>query len=551
MVTSPLRLRSGFFSLQYREPRPAAPYHASRIRALQSAGQEVSQRAFERAEPGLEVPPLVDALFIYRLANLLGARGAHAAICPVELYAGGLERQSEEVQQAADIAFEILDDALVLHAQDPPRQHRVPVGHGVDIRTVVAPDVLEAVGELLSRGEELLEVAEGAGERLAAGIDDARVRQDEVDQADVAEVVRHLVDEVRLIRAVHARVRDVFLAEAQPLRRGEIREQRRVARRGIPVLASAQLLNHARNVRELHRALDLRVRGEDLLDEGRPGARQPDDEDRIRPLAAAARAGGEEFAGAEARLQAETPLHGAEIEAALGFLERVAPLVVAEGFLVFAAVLERLAERETEVVPIDELRGVGGLDLAHARELLVREAVGLQVSEAPVGIAEVRPRRRSGPVRLDRLRLVSLRLECVRNRKVQLRILRGLGEELPIHAERFRVVAEPDARRRIHRAESAAAGIDLQELARFLERGGVLVALAEHHRVVVARDVIARVEGEQALEEEFGIVEHVELQADLREEPHRLEMIAVLQEKLPQDPLGPIDIALGKHPRSR
>src|SRR5438876_2534431 len=28
------------------------------------------------------------------------------------------------------------------------------------------------------------------------------------------------------------------------------------------------------------------------LDEGRPGARQPDDEDRIRPLAAAARAGG-------------------------------------------------------------------------------------------------------------------------------------------------------------------------------------------------------------------------------------------------------------------
>src|SRR5213082_3449467 len=102
----------------------------------------------------------------------------------------------------------MLDDALVLHVQDPPRQDRVPVGHDVHIRTVVAPDVLEAVGELLSRGEELLEVAEGAGERLAAGIDDPRIRQDEVDQADVAEVVRHLVDEVRLIGAVHARVRD-------------------------------------------------------------------------------------------------------------------------------------------------------------------------------------------------------------------------------------------------------------------------------------------------------------------------------------------------------
>src|SRR5437588_13123420 len=144
MVTSPLRLRSGFFSLQYREPRPAAPYHASRIRALQSAGQEVPQHAFERPEPGLEAPPLIDPLFIYRLANLLGARGAHAAIRPVELDAGGLERQSEEVQQAADIAFEILDDALVLHAQDPPRQYRLPVGHDVDIRPVVAPDGREA-----------------------------------------------------------------------------------------------------------------------------------------------------------------------------------------------------------------------------------------------------------------------------------------------------------------------------------------------------------------------------------------------------------------------
>src|SRR2546421_8556492 len=40
-----------------------------------------------------------------------------------------------------------------------------------------------------------------------------------------------------------------------------------------------------------------------------------------------------------------------------------------------------------------------------------REEVGLKVGEAPVGIAEVRPRRRSGPVRLDRLRLVSLRLD--------------------------------------------------------------------------------------------------------------------------------------------
>src|SRR4029077_19947662 len=133
--------------------------------------------------------------------------------------------------------------------------------------TVVAPDVLEAVGELLSRCKQLLEVAEAAGERLPTGVNNAGVRQDQVNEADMAEVVRHLVDEVRLIRAVDARVRDVLLPQAQPRRRSEIGDERRVARRGIAVLASAQLLDHARNVRELHGALDLRVRGEDLFDE--------------------------------------------------------------------------------------------------------------------------------------------------------------------------------------------------------------------------------------------------------------------------------------------
>src|SRR5207237_4068856 len=108
-------------------------------------------------------------------------------------------------------------------------------------------------------------------------------------------------------------------------------------------------------------------------DDGQRGTRQPDDQARIRPRAPPDCAGGEEFAGPEACLQAEIALHGAEIEAALGFLERVAALVVAERFLVFAPVLECLAERETEVVPIDESRGVGGLDLAHARELLRSE----------------------------------------------------------------------------------------------------------------------------------------------------------------------------------
>src|SRR5256885_12327124 len=49
-----------------------------------------------------------------------------------------------------------------------------------------------------------------------------------------------------------------------------------------------------------------------------------------------------------ARVQLQVALHGADVEAALGLLERVAALVVPERLLVFAPVLERLAERSEE-----------------------------------------------------------------------------------------------------------------------------------------------------------------------------------------------------------
>ena len=80
------------------------------------------------------------------------------------------------------------------------------------------------------------------------------------------------------------------------------------------------------------------------------------------------------------------------------------------------------------MVPVHELGAGGGFESAHALELRVRETVGLEVGEAPVGIAEVCSRRRRRPVRLDCLRLPSLSLQRVRNGQVQLRIVRRLRE---------------------------------------------------------------------------------------------------------------------------
>ena len=140
--------------------------------------------------------------------------------------------------------------------------------HELDVVAVVAADLGEVVGEILAAREMLLEAGEAAAERMPARIDDLRVRQHQVDEPDVREVVRHLVDEERRRRfALDARLREIPLAERAQLVRGELLERARI---GGAVRARGARADHARqhrDVGQLHGAFDLRVRGEDLLDE--------------------------------------------------------------------------------------------------------------------------------------------------------------------------------------------------------------------------------------------------------------------------------------------
>ena len=100
-------------------------------------------------------------------------------------------------------------------AGTPAGKYRVPVAHQLEVRAVVARDVFQAVGEHLALGEQLLEVAEAAGHGVAARVDDPGVRQHQMNQTDVPEVVRHLVDEVGLIGAIDAGIAQVFLTQAK------------------------------------------------------------------------------------------------------------------------------------------------------------------------------------------------------------------------------------------------------------------------------------------------------------------------------------------------
>src|SRR5215813_14150009 len=162
---------------------------------LAVADQCIIQRVLERAQPWLAIPPLMEPLAENLLADLLRACRANATFSLVELDTPRFEFKSAEVQHAPHVALEVLDHVLVPDSQDPPGQHCVPVPHELEIGPVIAGDILDAVGELLTFGEQLPQVAETACYGITAHVDDRGVRQHEMNKPDVAEVVWHFVDE--------------------------------------------------------------------------------------------------------------------------------------------------------------------------------------------------------------------------------------------------------------------------------------------------------------------------------------------------------------------
>src|SRR5258708_15272414 len=222
----------------------------------------ISQRSFQRSEPWLEVLPLVESLAEYGLPNLFRAGGAYAALGFVKIQAGGLELEAAKIEEPADICVEILDDVLVIYLENPSRQHGVPMIHQRKVGSIVARDVLDAVGKLLTGGKQLLEIAEAAGHGLAARVDDPGVRQHQMNQADVPEVVRHLVDEEGLIGAVDARFAQVLLTQAQKLLGTQVPQHSRIARiRGAGFFTALQFVHDSLDVRKLVRAFDACMRG--------------------------------------------------------------------------------------------------------------------------------------------------------------------------------------------------------------------------------------------------------------------------------------------------
>ena len=108
-------------------------------------------------------------------------------------------------------------------------------------------------------------------------------------------------------------------------------------------------MRQGQDVWQFERAIDLAVRGEDLFDQSRPGARQADNKNRVGRRAAFVALRVDHFGRAEAFLDVKLILHLRRGIAGLLLFERVAELIIPERRRVITAILERLTEGKGDV----------------------------------------------------------------------------------------------------------------------------------------------------------------------------------------------------------
>ncbi len=87
------------------------------------------------------------------------------------------------------------------------------------------------------------------------------------------------------------------------------------------------------------------------------------------------------------------------------------------------------------------------------------------------------------------------------------------------------------------------------ELPCLLQRLDVLVALQENLNVFVSRQVVIVCQYQHVLQQDFSVIENIELHADLRQEPHRLDVVAVRLQKTANDLFRQKNVAICEQSR--
>ena len=269
---------------------------------------------------------------------------------------------------------------------------------------------------------------------------------------------------------------------------------------------------------------------QDLLEQRRPRPRQADDEDRVGCGRPAPRARAQELR----RKQSLRALHLLAVPVGLvsdaGAAQTVTLLVVLEGRSELPSVLQCLAEREVKVEAILFIQ-VGSLQLrAHRSDVRLREPEGLQVREAPIGLAEMRRQLDTLAIGAETLVLATGRLQRMAVAHPDLGVARILGEHVCIQPDRLLVFADTDEDGSLQVSIAGIARLGFERAVDLRQRRRCFVLTMQHERVVVTRSCEAGRELQAALQHALGIGIASEPSSDLRQHAQRRHVRGMLLE---------------------
>ena len=135
------------------------------------------------------------------MADLVVARGVHDPLRIVEPQAGGVPLEPDEVDHRAADLLGAGDEPFVVKIECRDFQDRAPVAHQLLVLPVVVAQVTEIVGLEVGAPEALKETRKAGVERVADTMYHARPREELADQAEVQEVIGHLVGHPQRVRA--------------------------------------------------------------------------------------------------------------------------------------------------------------------------------------------------------------------------------------------------------------------------------------------------------------------------------------------------------------
>ena len=247
-------------------------------------GCELLQGIEQRPEPRLVRTPAADRARIQGLPHLVFAQRPHRATGFMEVVAALVPCEPAEFHQSARLCREIRHQRLVLHLKNGVRRKNlVPVRHQPVISLMEAPKFAKVVGEVQTARKQLAITREASVARIAPHMNDARLRQGEMDQSQMIAVRRQFVGDAFGFRRQRGDAHRIRAAQTQQPIAAKLRKAD-----GVILTAKSGIEEVLKNG-QLARSEHVGVAGQNLLNQARSRARHTHHEDR--------QVGGMSFAG--------------------------------------------------------------------------------------------------------------------------------------------------------------------------------------------------------------------------------------------------------------